>query len=70
MPSMNLRTETVKMETPETKIPNQICTITLVFPVDTDDEAIALKKKIDIAVSETPKVRVDFRIMNMGRPGV
>ena len=54
------------MEIEETPKPKQICTITVMFPVESDNEAMEVKKKIDDAVSETKDSRVDFRIMNLG----
>lgn len=58
------------MENDKTEVPKQVCTITVVFPTDSDDQAIALKKKIDEAVSGIDAARIDFRIMNMARPRV
>lgn len=55
---------------PENESPKQICTITVIFPVVSDDEAIAVKKKIGDAVAEISESRVDFRITNLGRPRV
>ncbi len=59
------------MENPQEKgeSPKQVCTITVAFPVESDDDAIAVKKKITDAVSNKPDARIDFRIMNMGRYG-
>ena len=50
--------------------PKQVCSITVVFPVESDDAAIDVKKKIGEVVSDVEDARVDFRIMNMGRPRV
>lgn len=60
------------MENPPEKneSPKQVCTINVVFPCDSDENAIWIKKKISEAVSETPDARIDFRIMNLGRPRV
>ncbi len=49
--------------------PKQICSITIAFPVTSDDDAIAVKKKIDEATADLNGVRIDFRIMNMGQHG-
>lgn len=45
--------------------PKQLCTITIVFPVQSDDEAIAVKRKIGDAVSNIDDARIDFRIMSL-----
>jgi len=53
----------------ETK-PKQICSINIAFPVEDDNEAIALKKKIEDALKDNPTARVDFRITTIPtRPG-
>ena len=49
--------------------PKQICTITVAFPVESDDVAIAVKKLIGEATKDLPDARVDFRIMNMPQHG-
>ncbi len=56
------------METPETKNVPEICTITIVFPVASDDDAIEYKKKIGDVIKDIPDARVDFRIMTLGKP--
>lgn len=48
--------------------PNEVCTITVAFPVGSDDEAIDVKKKIGDLVKDIPDARVDFRIMSLGKP--
>lgn len=40
----------------------QVCTISVIIPGATDDEAIAMKKKVSAALVDTPDARVDFRI--------
>jgi len=47
----------------------EICSITVAFPVVSDDEAIDVKKKIGEVVKHIPDARVDFRIMSMVRNG-
>ena len=44
---------------------NELCTVTLMFPVVNDDEALAVKKKIVEVVSEIKDARIDFRIMSV-----
>lgn len=43
----------------------QVCTIQIAFPVEDDNEAIQLKKKIEQALKDNPEARVDFRITKM-----
>jgi len=50
---------------PNEKTPNQICTISIVFPIEADDKAIECKKKISEVISDLPEARVDFRIMEI-----
>ena len=57
------------MENNQKESPKQICSITVMFPVESDDAAIAVKKKIGDAVSEIEDARIDFRITNIGRRG-
>jgi len=47
---------------------NQICRITLFFPVESDDKAIELKKKIGDVVADIPDVRFQFTIVNSPPP--
>ncbi|MBA7647133.1 hypothetical protein ES703_54903 [subsurface metagenome] len=44
---------------------NQLCAITIVFPVDTDDQIISVKKKVFQAVADLPKVKTEMRITDM-----
>ncbi len=48
------------MENPK----QEICTIRIVFPVESDEEAIACKKKIAEALSNKPDAQVQFAIMS------
>jgi len=41
----------------------EICMMTIVFPVLTDQVAIAVKAKIEAALSDQKGVNLDFRIM-------
>ena len=49
--------------------PKQVCIIAVSFPVESDEAAIAVKKKIGDAISDLDESRIDFRITNMGRRG-
>jgi len=48
----------------------QICTISVGFPCRDDVEALEVKRKIEEATKEIEKVRIDFRIVNVGKPNV
>ena len=45
----------------------QVCTIRIAFPVVSDDESIAYKKKINELLSDIPQVRFEFNLSNMSR---
>jgi len=45
----------------------QVCIIKIVFPVDSDDAAIAYKKKIGEAMADNPEAQVSFNLIS-GRP--
>jgi len=47
----------------------EICMIKIMFAVDSDEEAIAIKAKIKEALGNKPDVQFDFRIMS-GRPAM
>lgn len=43
-------------------IPQQLCSINIMFPVDTDEQAIEYKKKIGNVLSDIPQVRIEFSL--------
>jgi len=43
----------------------EVCSITVMFPVESDDQALAIKTKISELVKEIEGVRFDFRITAM-----
>ena len=49
-------------DTPE-KSDKQICQIQVMFPVDTDEKALELKKNIETLLDETPDAQVHFTLM-------
>jgi len=49
------------MTTPTTEN-KEVCTLTIAFPVTSDDEAIDVKKKIGALMSDKPDVMIDFRM--------
>lgn len=40
----------------------EVCSIRIMFPVDSDDEAIAIKKKIKDILSGSPEAIIQFSI--------
>lgn len=43
----------------------QICQIRIMFPVDTDEQAIEYKKKIAIVLTEIPEAQINFSLMTV-----
>lgn len=62
MPSTNYvittRGQPVDNETPQ----KQLCQIRIMFTVDTDDEAIEVKKKISATLVDKPDIQVMFSL--------
>ncbi len=46
------------------KTPGQLCTMRIAFPVETDDQAIAIKKKISEILADVPDAQVNFSLAN------
>lgn len=46
-------------------VPQEICTIRIMFPVVTDQQALDCKQTISKAMGGIPNVRIDFNIMSM-----
>lgn len=42
----------------------QVCTIRIMFAVDTDEQAIEYKKKITNVLSDIPQARIEFSLMS------
>ena len=54
------------METPNKDTNKQeVCSITILFPVDTDEQAIAVKKQIGDILSTIPDTRIEFRLSEL-----
>jgi len=43
----------------------QVCTIRIMFPVESDEQAIEYKRKIATILSEIPDAQIQFSIMSM-----
>lgn len=53
------------MDEPEQKPqPKEVCSIRIMFPVDTDEQAIEYKKKITDILSDIPLARIEFSLMS------
>jgi len=48
--------------------PIQVCSIRIAFPVESDEQAIDYKKKINDVLADIPQVRIEFSLMS--RPGI
>jgi hypothetical protein len=46
----------------------EVCTIHIMFPIDTDEEALNYKKKISAVLSEVPNSNIEFRLTEMPTP--
>lgn len=42
--------------------PKQVCSIRIMFPVDTDEQAIEYKKKINNILADIPQARIEFSL--------
>ena len=52
------------MTTPNPEKPDQqVCIMQIAFPVDSDDQAISIKKKIGEILSLLPDSSIDFRLV-------
>lgn len=45
----------------------QLCTIRILFPVDSDDQAVEYKKKISGLIAEIPDAQIQFTLMTQPR---
>lgn len=43
----------------------EVCTIRIMFPVESDEQAIACKKKIKEVLSDIPEVNVQFSLVDL-----
>lgn len=57
------------METQQTeKSKQEVCSIRIMFPVASDEQAIEYKKKIAALLVEIPEAVLDFRLSNIAKP--
>ena len=43
----------------------ELCSIRIMFPVDTDEQAISYKKKIAAVLAEIPDAQIQFSLANL-----
>lgn len=43
----------------------QLCFVTIVFPITADDQVMAAKKKIEAALADLPKVKIELRLTSV-----
>ena len=48
----------------------EVCTIRIVFPVESDEKAIEYKRKIAAILAEIPEANMQFSLMSMDKPNV
>lgn len=54
-------------ESKQRKMGSEVCSIRILFPVQSDEQAIAYKKQIEEMLVEVPDAVIDFRLMT-GKP--
>jgi len=42
----------------------QLCSIGIMFPVESDEQAIDYKKKVEAALADNPEARIQFSIIS------
>lgn len=42
----------------------EVCSIRIMFPVETDEQAIVYKKKISEILADRPEARIEFSLMS------
>lgn len=52
-------------ETEKKTMPKQVCTIRIMFPIESDEHAIAYKKKIGEVLADMPQARIEFSLMSV-----
>ena len=52
------------METPN----KEVCSIRIMFPVESDEQAIEYKKKIGLLLAEIPDAQIQFSLASIPEP--
>lgn len=50
------------MPNEQTETPKQICTLRILFPIETDEDAISYKQKITSILSQIPDAQINFSL--------
>ncbi|MBA7522239.1 hypothetical protein ES705_14357 [subsurface metagenome] len=59
------------LETEDKTTPKQVCSIRIMFPVVTDEQAIEYKKKISDVLADIPQARIEFSLSTIPiRPNI
>jgi len=51
-------------ETNSTTVTQQVCSIRIMFPVTSDEQAIEYKRKISVILTDIPESNIQFSLMN------
>lgn len=54
-------------EEKQVQLPKQLCTIRIAFPVESDEQAITLKKKVSDVLGDVQQARLEFSIVTVNR---
>lgn len=49
----------------QTPSPQEICSMRIMFPVTSDEQAIEYKKKINAVLSDIPNARIEFTLSSV-----
>ena len=52
-------------EEQQTTMPQEICSMSIMFPVTSDEQAIEYKKKINDVLSDIPQARIEFSLTSI-----
>lgn len=51
------------MQTKPNQTGSEICSIRIIFPVNSDEQAIECKKKVQAALADMPEAQIHFTLM-------
>jgi len=52
-------------DTEQKTISKQICSMRIMFPVESDERAIAYKKKVNNVLADIPQARIEFSLSSV-----
>lgn len=50
------------------QVKKEVCTMRVMFPAESDEQAIDIKKKINALITDIPEAMIDFRISSVTIP--